>query len=165
MTHDIKIISITQEDWPEIATIYQQGIDTGIATFEDKVPTWKQWNDSHIKSCRYKAVSSNITVGWVALSNVSKRKVYAGVAEVSIYIEKEHRNKGIGKLLLESAIKESENNGFWTLQAGIFSDNKASIALHKTMGFRTVGVRKKIAKKDKTWYDNVILERRSKIII
>ncbi|WP_108867478.1 GNAT family N-acetyltransferase [Aquimarina aquimarini] len=164
MNNSIKIKKITKQDWPSISAIYQEGIDTGIATFETKVPTWKNWNISHIKPCRFKAIIDNCIAGWIALSPASKRKVYQGVAEISIYITSEYRGLGIGRLLLSSAIEESENVGIWTLQAGIFSQNKASISLHTSLGFRIIGYREKIAQLNGIWYDNTILERRSNII-
>ncbi|MBW1298489.1 GNAT family N-acetyltransferase [Aquimarina litoralis] len=164
MIAKVEITSFTEQDWPDISTIYKEGIDTGLATFETKIPEWDRWNQSHINSCRLKAVINNETVGWAALSPTSSRKVYKGVAEVSIYITSKHRNLGIGRLLLASLIEESEKEGFWTLQAGIFSNNHASIKLHTTLGFRIIGFREKIGKLNNIWYDNTILERRSKKI-
>lgn len=155
----IQITHFSPSDWSFIAAIYQEGIDTGIATFETQVPTWKQWNATHISSCRLKAVLNNSIVGWAALSPASKREVYNGVAEVSVYIASAHRNKGIGKLLLSQLVNDSEREGFWTLQASIFSVNTASIALHQSVGFRYIGYREKIAKLNEIWYDNTILER------
>lgn len=164
MSAEVEITNFTKQDWPNIATIYKEGIDTGIATFETTVPTWEQWDTSHINSCRLKAVLNTETVGWAALAPTSKREVYKGVAEVSIYITSKHRNLGIGKLLLTNLITESEKEGFWTLQAGIFSKNNASIKLHTNVGFRIIGYREKVAKLNHIWYDNTILERRSKKI-
>ncbi|MDA7717042.1 GNAT family N-acetyltransferase [bacterium] len=160
----IKTAPFTKQDWIAVSKIYKEGIATGMATFETKTPTWSDWNALHIKTCRIKAVSNNILIGWAALSPASKREVYKGVAEISIYISENYRNLGVGKTLLTQLINESEKAGFWTLQAGIFSDNKASIALHKSLGFREIGYREKIAKLDNIWHDNTILERRSKII-
>ncbi len=165
MKSEIQIAYFSKEDWSKIATIYQEGIDTGIATFETKVPNWEAWDASHIKSCRLKACIQNQVVGWAALSPTSKRAVYKGVAEVSIYITLKYQNLGIGTLLLSQLIEESETEGFWTLQAGIFTKNFASIALHKALGFREIGYREKVGKLNDIWYDNTILERRSKKII
>lgn len=165
MSISIQIKYFSQKDWVAISAIYQEGINTGIATFETTVPTWKKWDASHIRSCRIMATTNETIVGWAALSPVSKREVYKGVAEISIYITLKYRNLSIGKLLLSRLIKESENAGFWTLQASIFSNNKASIALHKHHGFREIGYREKIAKLNNVWHNNIILERRSKIII
>ncbi|WP_106794803.1 GNAT family N-acetyltransferase [Aquimarina sp. Aq78] len=165
MDSTLKIAYFTQKDWPVISAIYKEGMDTGIATFETQVPTWETWDVSHIKSCRIKAISKNTIAGWAALSPTSKREVYKGVAEVSIYITSKYRSLGIGKLLLSKLIEESEKAGFWTLQAGIFRNNNASIDLHKSLGFREIGYREKVAKLDNIWHDNTLLERRSKIII
>ncbi|MCK8523791.1 N-acetyltransferase family protein [Aquimarina sp. D1M17] len=165
MSAPIEIVSFSENDWSEIAAIYQEGIATGIATFETKVPSWQDWDASHIKPCRFKAMKENQVMGWAALSPTSKRKVYQGVAEVSIYITSKFRNLGIGKLLLSRLIDESEAQGFWTLQAGIFRQNKASIALHKAVGFREIGYREKVGRLNGVWHDNTILERRSKLIL
>ena len=148
----LTVEAFTKQDWPSIAQIYQEGIHTGLATFETEVPSWEQWDASHIKTCRIKAVSDTTILGWAALSPSSKREVYNGVAEISIYITSKHRGLGIGTLLLSTLIDLSEKAGFWTLQASIFSKNKASIALHQSLGFRTVGYREKIAKLQNTWH-------------
>ncbi|WP_438710444.1 N-acetyltransferase family protein [Aquimarina muelleri] len=161
----IKTAPFTKQDWIAVSQIYKEGIATGIATFETQIPTWNDWNALHIKTCRIKAFNDNTIIGWTALSPTSKRNTYKGVAEISIYISTKHRNLGIGKILLEKLINESEKAGFWSLQASIFSDNKASIALHKSLGFREIGYREKIGKLNNIWYDNTILERRSEIII
>lgn len=160
-----QIQNFTREDWPIISSIYQEGLKTGMATFETKIPSWDQWDANHIKSCRLKALKDNYLVGWAALSPTSKRTVYKGVAEVSIYITSKHQNSGIGKLLLSRLIEDSEKEGFWTLQASIFSNNVASIALHQSQGFRLIGYREKVGKLNGVWYNNTILERRSKIIL
>ncbi len=165
MQNKVQIQNFDQNDWISISKIYKEGINTGIATFETEIPDWNQWDHSHISSCRLKAVRNTKIVGWAALSPTSKRKVYTGVAEVSIYITSKRRNIGVGKLLLEKLIFESEKGGFWTLQASIFTKNKASIGLHKSLGFREIGYREKIGKLHDIWHDNVILERRSKNIL
>ena len=151
-----------EKDWTSVSEIYAQGIATGIATFETKVPSYDVWNEKFIKTCRLVAVDGNQVVGFAVLSQVSKREVYKGVAEVTIYISESQRGKGIGKQLLDALVIESENDGFWTLQAGIFSLNHASIELHKKCGFRIVGLREKIGKRNGVWHDNVLMERRSK---
>ncbi len=160
---NIQIRSIKPEDWSIVAAIYLEGIQTGVATFQRDVPTWEEWDKSHIKSCRLAAVNEEDKVlGWAALSPVSGRCVYGGVAELSIYVGKESRRCGVGRLLLETLIEGSEEEGFWTLQAGIFTTNVASINLHQEAGFRRVGVRERIAKtKEGVWQDTVLLERRS----
>ncbi|MEW7289174.1 GNAT family N-acetyltransferase [Aquimarina sp. 2304DJ70-9] len=165
MKPNIQIAAFTKTDWPVISTIYKEGMDTQMATFETQVPTWEVWHASHIKSCRLKAIIKDEIAGWAALSPTSKREVYKGVAEVSIYITSKYRNLGIGKLLLSKLIEKSEAEGFWTLQAGIFSNNIASIAMHKSLGFREIGYREKVGKLNDIWYNNTILERRSKTIL
>ena len=161
---DIEIKHIEAKDWNAIAKIYKLGIETGIATFETEIPIWSTWDNSHIKTCRFVAWSTHNIVGWAALSLVSDRCVYGGVAEVSVYVDTNYNGKGIGTQLLKHLIALSENEGIWTLQAGIFRENKASIQLHKKVGFREIGYREKIGKRNGIWYDNTILERRSKTI-
>jgi phosphinothricin acetyltransferase len=155
---------LTKEDWISVSRIYAEGIATGIATFETEVPSWNAWHKKFVKDCRLIAEINNEVIGFAMLSLMSKRKVYKGVAEVSIYVSESYRGKGIGKNLLEGLIVESENIGFWTLQAGIFIENKASITLHKRCGFRVVGIREKIGHLNGIWHDNVLLERRTKHI-
>jgi len=159
---DIK--HIQPEDWKGIARIYNLGIETGIATFETEIPSWQQWNVSHLESCRIGAWLENQIVCWVALSPVSNRSVYRGVAEVSVYVDLNFNKKGIGTQLLQSVILESESEEIWTLQASVFRENKASIDLHKKVGFREIGYREKVGKRKSVWHDNVLLERRSKTI-
>jgi phosphinothricin acetyltransferase len=151
-------------DWEEVKNIYEAGIATGLATFEVAAPGWEQWDKGHLSFARLVAVYKETVVGWAALSAVSSRCVYGGVAEVSVYISDDHRGKGIGKALLQALITESEANGIWTLQAGIFTDNTASIKLHEGVGFRLIGYREKIGKLKDQWKDNFILERRSKVV-
>ena len=160
----MEIISINKHHYPDIANIYKQGIETGIATFETSVPTWETWNESKLLHSRFVAVDHDVVLGWAALSKVSNRCVYEGVAEVSIYISEHHRGRGVGKILMENVIKESEANGIWTLQSGMFAENEATIALHKAVGFRIIGYREKIGKIGGVWKDNVIMERRSKVV-
>ncbi|NNC71046.1 MAG: N-acetyltransferase, partial [Flavobacteriaceae bacterium] len=142
----MKIRPINPKDWQEIARIYKQGIDTGIATFETEVPSWEDWDASHITSCRLAAWIANRFVGWATLSAVSGRCVYGGVGEVSVYVDKDHYGKGVGYQLLKKLINESEKEGYWTLQSGIFLQNIASIKLHEKLGFRKIGYREKIGK-------------------
>jgi L-amino acid N-acyltransferase YncA len=155
---------MTKDDWPAVGEIYKQGIETGNATFQQSVPGWEEWDKNHIKFCRIIAESAGQIAGWAALTQVSERYVYSGVAEVSIYISQHHRGMGIGKILLEKLVEESEANGFWTLQAGIFPENIPSIELHKKAGFRVVGYREKIGKMNDIWRDTILLERRSRKI-
>ncbi len=144
-------------------TIYEEGIATKNATFETEEPEWIEWDEDHLKSCRFVALNDDKIVGWAALSPVSGRCIYSGVAEVSVYVSAAVRGKGVGKLLLNNLIRESENIDIWTLQAGIFPENQSSIILHKNTGFREVGYREKIGKLDGVWRDVILLERRSKI--
>lgn len=156
---------MTEQDWPEVSLIYKQGIDTGKATFQTGIPEYSEWDAGHIKECRFVATQNDKIAGWVALSKVSSRCVYGGVAEVSIYIAEGSRGKGIGKALLDYLVSESEKVGFWMLQSGIMEDNAASLKLHEACGFRKVGLREKIGK-DCTgkWRSTVLMERRSKIV-
>ena len=158
------IRTIQQEDYPSLAEIYQQGLDTGIATFETEIPTWKYWDKAHLQIGRTAAWRDNEMAGWAALAPVSTRAVYVGVAEVSIYISTTHRGKGLGHLLLQQLISVSEQNGLWTLQSGIFPQNIGSIELHKKNGFRKIGYRERIAQRNGSWQDNVLMERRSKVV-
>ena len=160
----ITIQNFSKEDWNKIAEIYRKGIATGIATFETKVHDWETWDSVHLDCCRFKAVMDNKIVGWAALSRVSSRYVYRGVAEVSVYVDPSFKGLGIGTYLLEHLVSKSEEEGFWTLQSGIFSNNTSSIALHKKVGFREIGYREKIGQLNGRWYDNIIMEKRSKKI-
>ncbi|MES1223921.1 MAG: N-acetyltransferase family protein [Bacteroidota bacterium] len=160
----MEIKNITEKDYPQVAVIYASGIATGIATFQTEPTDWNEWDKSHLKECRIAAFENEQMMGWAALTPVSNRCVYAGVAEVSVYIGENFRGKGIGKLLLLQLIDESEKIGLWTLQSGIFAENIASIKLHEQCGFRIIGTREKIGKKDAVWKDNIIMERRSKTV-
>ena len=158
----LQIVPLIERHYKEVAAIYRLGLETGIATFETAVPDWENWDRKFIKKCRFVAIMDKEIVGWSALSEVSKRDVYKGVAEDSIYVSASHQGKGVGKKLLKHLIAESEREGFWTLQAGIFSENKISIKLHEDCGFRLVGIRERVAQRNGYWHDNVVLERRSK---
>jgi L-amino acid N-acyltransferase YncA len=160
----MEIKPIKENNYSAIAEIYLQGIATGHATFQTEAPEWEAWDKGHLSFCRLAAFEGNEMLGWAALSPVSSRCVYGGVVEVSIYIATNARGKGIGKLLFEKLIKESEENGLWTLQSGIFPENIGSIKLHEDMGFRKIGFREKIGNMNGVWRDNVIMERRSKIV-
>ena len=160
----MEIRNIEAKHFSQMANIYLEGIATGIATFQTEAPDWDEWDNNHLSNCRRAVFTDEQMAGWAALSPVSSRCVYAGVAEVSIYMAAKYRGKGIGKLLLLDLIKQSEQAGFWTLQSGIFPNNIASIKLHEQCGFRQIGYREKIGKKDGIWHDNIIMERRSKLI-
>jgi L-amino acid N-acyltransferase YncA len=161
---EIEIRSMEPHDWVEVRCIYLEGIATGNATFETEAPSWEKWDSTHLPHSRLIAFDGAKVVGWAALSPVSARRVYAGVAEVSLYVAETARGKGLGRLLLSSLIDSSERQGIWTLQAGIFPENLASIALHKSLGFRELGRRERIGKIGERWRDVVLLERRSRII-
>lgn len=158
---EVEIHQIRDSDWEAVAEIYQQGIATGNATFQQNIPAWKDWDASHLKTCRLIATISDTVVGWAALTAVSDRCVYAGVAEVSVYVSALHRGKKIGMKLLENLIKASEQNNIWTLQAGIFPENVASIKIHEALGFRKIGFREKIGKMNGRWRNTLLFERRS----
>jgi L-amino acid N-acyltransferase YncA len=158
---DYVIQSFETGDWEQVRAIYLEGMATRNATFETEAPTWEGWNSSHHPFGRLVARGNNAVLGWAALSAVSSRPCYAGVAEVSIYVGTCHTGHGIGKALLRALIEVSEKNGVWTLQAGIFPENVASLALVKSCGFREVGRRQRIGRLDGRWRDVLLMERRS----
>jgi len=171
------ILPMPPELWPAVREIYAQGIATGNATFEIELPDWEKWDASHRKDCRLIVLEpfeqntelvvplEKLTVvGWAALSPVSSRRVYAGVAEVSVYVATAARGRGVGKALLQALVQESEANGIWTLQAGIFPENTTSISLHQSCGFREVGRRRQIGQLRELWRDVLLLERRSSTV-
>ena len=151
-------------DWEQVSQIYAQGIATGFATFEQDIPGFQSWDQAHIDQCRLVAEEGDEVLGWAALSPVSSRCVYGGVGEVSVYIATDSRGKGVGKLLLQRLIEKSEKAGFWTLQSGIFPENKASIHLHEKVGFRYIGKRERVGKINGSWKDNLLFEKRSNIV-
>jgi len=156
------ITDLLPDHWPTVKAIYEAGLATGNASFQTTAPSWDEWNASHLAQCRLVALSGDRVIGFVALSSVSSRWVYAGVAEVSIYIDAKFRGQCVGTALLQAVITESEEKGIWMLQAGCFPENVASLRLHERAGFRVVGTREKIGKMGDRWRDTVLLERRSK---
>jgi len=160
----IQIRPLTADDWESVSEIYLDGIGTGQATFEKRAPSWGEWNVNHLAAPRLVASSGDRVVGWAALSPVSARVVYAGVTEVSVYVADVWRGKGVGRALLERLVVESEKNEIWTLQATVFARNVASLALHKSCGFREVGRRERIGRMNGIWRDTILLERRSKLV-
>jgi|SRR5215469_8100627 len=161
---DITILAMQAADWPAVERIYLEGIADGNATFETASPGWEKWNLVHHTHSRLVAQENGQVVAWAALTPVSSRQVYRGVAEASIYVAESARGKGIGRRLLIELIRKSELNEIWTLQAGIFPENAASIALHKSCEFREVGVRERIGQLGDRWRNTVLLERRSPIV-
>jgi len=160
----IEIDTLSASDWGSVRAIYLEGIQTGHATFETEAPGWESWDSTHLKIARIVARESSEVLGWAALSSVSQRRVYAGVAEVSVYVAARARGRGIGRRLLTELISEAERSGIWTLQAGIFPENESSIALHEACGFRKVGRRERIGKLGDVWRDVILMERRSLVV-
>jgi phosphinothricin acetyltransferase len=158
----MNIDQLKPNDWEQVRQIYLEGIKSANSTFETDAPSWERWDEGHHTFARFVARDGNDVLGWAALSPVSKRTVYRGVAEVTVYIAETARGQGIGRTLLEALIAESERNGIWTLQASIFPENTASAQLHLRCGFREVGRRERIAMLNGVWRDTLLFERRSK---
>jgi L-amino acid N-acyltransferase YncA len=158
------IDAIEAGDWERVRAIYLEGVATGHATFETAAPTWEGWDAGHLRRPRLAARGAGEMLGWAALSRVSNRRAYAGVAEVSVYVGGGARGRGVGRALLEALIGESEMSGIWTLQAGVFPENAASVKLHLRCGFRAVGRRERIGRLNGVWRDTLLFERRSKVI-
>ena len=161
----MEIRKLSAKHWDQVKIIYQKGIDTGNATFQTSAPSWEDWDNSHLASCRITMQEDGKVIGWAALTPVSSRCVYAGVAEVSVYVDPSHSGKGIGLTLLNELIRQSEAEGIWTLQAGIFPENTGSLRIHEKAGFKILGTREKIGKQNGIWRDTALLERRSSVII
>ena len=164
MQPEIVITEMLPEHWDEVSKIFKEGIDTGLASLELEIPNWEYWNSHHLKDCRHVAFLQDEIIGWVALSPVSSREAYRGVAEVSIYIANLHKSKSIGSQLMEIIILESERLNIWTLQAVVFPENISSIKIHEKFGFRQVGYRERISKNRGKWQDTILMERRSKVV-
>jgi L-amino acid N-acyltransferase YncA len=160
----MKIRPMHPEDWPEVARIYAEGMASGMATFETRVPDYQAWDRAHLSACRYVAQAGRRLLGWAALSPVSGRCVYGGVAELSVYVDASSRGQGVGRALLAVLIPASEAAGLWTLQSGVFPENTPSIHLHLAMGFRQLGYRERIGRRDGVWKDNLLFERRSQLV-
>jgi phosphinothricin acetyltransferase len=160
MWMDFQIEALTPDDWPAVKAIYEEGMATGVGTFETAAPTWEQWNAARLPHSRLVA-RNTVVLGWAALSPVSKRSCYAGVAEVGIYVAESARGRGVGRALLEALVESSEQHGIWTLQGATIASNAASVALQQRCGFRVVGHRERIGKRDGVWHDTVLTERRS----
>ena len=160
----IEIRRLRPGDWDPVRRIYEEGIATGDATFETESPGWESWDASHLENCRLVAELEGRVVGWAALAPVSGRCVYGGVAEVSVYVGGDARGGGIGLRLLSALVESSERAGLWTLEAGIFPENVASLRIHERAGFRRVGRRERLGRLDGRWRDVVLLERRSPLV-
>lgn len=158
------IRDMQEQDWPEVVDIYRQGMRTGNATLETAVPSWEEWNAAHLSACRSIASQEERVLGWAALTPVSGRCVYAGVAEVSVYVATAAQHRGIGTTLLRALIDASEHEGIWMLQSGILAENEASLALHERCGFRIVGRREHLGQLNGVWRDVLLLERRSQSV-
>jgi L-amino acid N-acyltransferase YncA len=160
----VELRPLEPEDWATVADIYWDGMRDGLATFQTEVPSWEAWDAAHLRDHRLVATLLGEVVGWAALSAASTRRCYAGVAENSVYVAREAQGLGIGRVLLEALIADAEAAGIWTIQTSIFPENRASLALHERCGFRVVGTRERIGKRDGVWRDTVFLERRSEVI-
>ena len=159
---ELVIRDLRPDDWAEVAAIYRDGMRGGMATFETEVPQWDAWHEAH--PLRVVAEIDERLIGWAAAARVSSRWAYRGVAESSVYVARDRHGSGVGTALMEELIAKSERAGFWTLQTSIFPENEASLKLHRRVGFRVVGVRKSIGKRDGLWRDTVLMERRSEVI-
>jgi L-amino acid N-acyltransferase YncA len=162
--NEVVIQAMTPEHWPDVREIYRQGIATRNATFDTEAPPWEWWDAHHLGHPRLIAVAGGRVVGWAALVPVSPREVYRGVAELSIYVAEGMRGLGVGRALLSGLIAQSEGAGIWTLQAGMFPENEASLRLHRACGFRVVGTHERIGRLDGRWRDVLLLERRSPVV-
>jgi L-amino acid N-acyltransferase YncA len=154
---------LRDDDWPAVRAIYEDGIRSGHATFETEPPTWERWDAAH-RDVRLVAERDGRVVGWAALSPVSSRCCYEGVGEVSVYVAEEARGAGLGRALLDELVRRSEQAGYWTLNAGVFPENEASLRLHRACGFREVGKRERLGRLHGVWRDVVLLERRSTLV-
>jgi len=161
---DFVIEPMTAGDWEQVRAIYEEGIRSGNATFETSAPSWEQWDQAHLPFCRLVARRAGAVLGWAAVTPISARKAYAGVAEVGLYVSEKTQGKGVGTALQEELTRQSEAHGIWTLQGVVFAENTASLALLKKCGFREVGRRERIGQCDGRWRDTILLERRSPVV-
>lgn len=159
----VRLRALEASDWPRVREIYEEGIATGHATFESRAPSWEDWDEQHIKSCRLVVEDGGKVLGWASLWPASDRCVYGGVAEVSVYVSDEAQGRGLGTQLLQALVRASEEDGYWTLQAGIFPENRGSIKIHEKCGFRILGTRERLGKMADVWRDVLLMERRSTI--
>ncbi|HEX5005035.1 MAG TPA: GNAT family N-acetyltransferase [Gemmatimonadales bacterium] len=164
MTSGLQIRPMTAADWPAAAEVYREGIATGDATFNTEAPSWESWDRGHLAPCRLVAVQGGEVVGWTALTPVSDRCVYGGVAELAVYVAARARGRGVGRALLDALVAASEAAGIWSLQAGIFPENAGSVKLHERAGFRFVGRRERLGQMGGRWRDVLMFERRSRVV-
>ena len=160
----VAIAALVHGDWDDVARIYAEGIETRLATFETDVPSWEAWDRAHLPEHRFMAREDGRAAGWAALAPVSSRPVYAGVAEVSVYVAAAARGRGVGTALLSALVSSSEAGGVWTLEAGILPENEASVRMHQRCGFRAVGRRERLGRMAGEWCDVLLLERRSLVV-
>ena len=160
---EISIDALTAADWPAARAVHEEGIATGSSTFETSAPEWDEWDEHHLRKPRLAARRAGELLGWAALSAVSDRCAYDGVAEASVYVSEAARGAGVGRALLKALIERAETEGIWTIQAGVFPENVPSLRLFETAGFRTVGLRERLGKLGGLWRDVVLLERRSEV--
>lgn len=156
----MQVRPLQPSDYGAVAAIFAEGIATGLATFETEVPSWEAWDAAHLPKHRFVAELDGEIAGWIAVVPYSRRAVYRGVGEVSVYVAERARGRGVGSALLEAVVEGARDGSLWTLQAGIFPDNVASLELHRRLGFRVVGVRERIGQLDGEWHDVVLLELR-----
>jgi len=161
---EITVEPMNEAHWPDVCSIFLEGIATGNATFETLAPTWEQWNRAHLHIARLVARRGNTVAGWTAMSRVSQRSCYAGVAEMSVYVATWARGQGVGDALMKAAIRASESAGIWTVQGVVFPENQASLKLCLSNGFREVGRQERIGKRAGVWRDTILVERRSKAV-
>jgi L-amino acid N-acyltransferase YncA len=161
-SHPIRIRVLRRSDWPDVSAIYAAGIASGNATFETEAPDWRSWDAAHSPDLRFVALDGEVVAGWVAAGPVSSRSCYRGVIEHSVYVSPARQGRGIGRLLLEALIEAAEGRGYWTIEAGIFPENLASLAVHLACGFRIVGRRERLGQLDGSWRDVLLLERRGR---
>jgi L-amino acid N-acyltransferase YncA len=160
----VTIELLRSEDWTRVGVIFEEGIADGEATFETEAPSWAEWDAAHLPEHRFVAREGGEVIGWAALSPVSPRSAYAGVAEVSVYVARGARGRGVGRALLAALVHASEQAGIWTLQAVLFPENVASVALHRSAGFREVGRRERVGRLRGRWRDTLLMERRSPVV-
>ena len=161
---EVTVDAMVPGDWPNVSAIYLEGIATGNATFETLAPNWDEWDRTHLPFARLVARQGRTIAGWAALSRISQRTCYAGVAELSVYVASWGRGKGVGSALMNAAIEAAERNGVWTLQGSVFPENTASLRLCEAAGFRQVGRRERIGKLGGVWRDTILVERRSGVV-